>query len=172
MHALLHLPARGSLAKLLQVPVVAVPSSQSVTRRRPLALIQGSLSSRRVARQAPWLAGLHKAADGLLLALGGSMLGLTALTLHWQGQWTQSYQKLESAQVLEHRLQEATAVLEQHHLREARRPGALVPTSIQRLVYLPAPSARAPVEPSPQALLRQVNATMGSVNHRLVHPGY
>ncbi|MEA5400001.1 hypothetical protein VB734_08120 [Synechococcus sp. BA-124 BA4] len=124
--------------------MVAVPSPQPFFRRRSLELIQGSFSARRVVRQAPWLAGLHRASDGLLVALGLSMVGLTALTLHWQGQWTRSFELLESTQVLEHRLQESTAVLEQHHLAMARRPGLLVPTSLQRLIHLPSPSAGAP----------------------------
>ncbi|MCP9861684.1 hypothetical protein KBY77_00895 [Synechococcus sp. Cruz-7E5] len=123
--------------------MVAVPSPQPFFRRRSLELIQGSFSARRVVRQAPWLAGLHRASDGLLVALGLSMVGLTVLTLHWQGQWTSSFERLESTQVLEHRLQESTAVLEQHHLAMARRPGLLVPTSLQRLIHLPSPSARA-----------------------------
>jgi hypothetical protein len=139
---LLPLAPHGSLAKIRQLPVVAVPSPQPFFRRRSLELIQGSFSARRVVRQAPWLAGLHRASDGLLVALGLSMVGLTALTLHWQGQWTTSFEQLELTQVLEHRLQESTAVLEQHHLEMARRPGLLVPTSLQRLIHLPSPSAR------------------------------
>jgi hypothetical protein len=127
--------------------VVAAPSPQPFFRRRPLELIQGSFSARRVVRQSPWLAGLHRASDGLLVALGLSMVGLTALTLHWQGQWTRSFELLESTQVLEHRLQESTAVLEQHHLAMARRPGLLVPTSLQRLIHLPSPAAQAPKPP-------------------------
>ncbi len=139
---MLPLAPHGSLAKIRQLPVVAVPSPQPFFRRRSLELIQGSFSARRVVRQAPWLAGLHRASDGLLVALGLSMVGLTALTLHWQGQWTRSFEQLELTQVLEHRLQESTAVLEQHHLEMARRPGLLVPTSLQRLIHLPSPSAR------------------------------
>ncbi|HHG2222987.1 MULTISPECIES: hypothetical protein [unclassified Synechococcus] len=132
--------------------MVAVPSPQPFFRRRSLELIQGSFSARRVVRQSPWLAGLHRASDGLLVALGLSMVGLTALTLHWQGQWTRSFERLESTQVLEHRLQESTAVLEQHHLAMARRPGLLEPTSLQRLIHLPSPSSKTPESrPTPSA---------------------
>jgi hypothetical protein len=142
---LLPLAPHGSLAKIRQVPVVAVPSPQPFFKRRSLELIQGSFSARRVLRQSPWLAGLHRVSDGLLVAAGLSMVGLTALTLHWQGEWTRSFEQLESTQVLEHRLQESTAVLEQHHLTVARRPGLLVPTSLQSLIHLPSPSPQAPV---------------------------
>ena len=132
--------------------MVAVPSPQPFFRRRSLELIQGSFSARRVVRQSPWLAGLHRASDGLLVALGLSMVGLTALTLHWQGQWTRSFERLESTQVLEHRLQESTAVLEQHHLAMARHTGLLVPTSLQRLNHLPSYSSNSPSShPTPSA---------------------
>lgn len=125
----------------------------------PLKLIQGSLSPRRVERQAPWLSALHRVTDGTLAGLGCCMLALSALTLHWQGEWGQSFQRLEDAQVLTHRLQESGAVLEQHHLGVARRPGWLVPTSSERLIYLRAPGA-ATVPPAPPLLagiqLRQI----------------
>jgi len=108
--------------------------------RQPLQLIQGSLSARRMVRQAPWLAGLHRVADGALIGLGVSMLGLSALTLHWQNQWGNNYRGLEDTQNLEHRLQESAAVLEQHHLGAVRQPGWLVPTSSDQLVHLPPPA--------------------------------
>ncbi len=142
-------PPHGSLAKLLLGSVVAAPApspsrSARGQRQRPLALIQGSLSARKVERSAPWLASLHRVADGSLLGLGLAVVGLSALTLHWQSQWTRSYQNLESSQLLEHRLQESTAVLEQHHLGVAHKPGRLVPTSSEKLIYVPAPSAQPP----------------------------
>lgn len=113
-------------------------------RTRPLALIQGSLSSRQAARRSPLLAGLHRAADGTLAGLGLCMLALSGLTLHWQNHWGHSFQRLESAQVLEHRLQESAALLEQHYLSAVRKPGWLVPTSSEKLIYLPRPAAGTP----------------------------
>ena len=77
------------------------------------------------------------------------MLALSALTIYWQGHWGQSFQRLEDAQVLTHRLQESAAVLEQHHLGAVRKPGWLVPTSSEKLVYLPAPKAVAPLPTGP-----------------------
>jgi hypothetical protein len=112
-------------------------------QRRPLQVIQGSLSSRQAARRSPLLAGLHRAADGTLAGLGLCMLALSGLTLHWQNHWGQSFQQLESAQVLEHRLQESAAQLEQHYLGAVRKPGWLVPTSSEKLIYLPSPSPQA-----------------------------
>ena len=138
--------ARGSLAQFCRAPVVAAPlhQTQEGQRRstaRPLELIQGSLSSRQADRQSPLLGNLHRIADGSLVGLGVAVLGLSALTLHWQGRWTNSFQSLESAQRLEHRLQESSAVLEQHHLSMTRKPTLLEPTSSEKLVYVDPPAA-------------------------------
>ncbi|MEB3322727.1 MAG: hypothetical protein VKI81_07870 [Synechococcaceae cyanobacterium] len=109
--------------------------------RRSLRMIGSSLSSRRVERQAPLIAGVHRAATGALAGLGISMLGLSALTLHWQNRWASSYAELEATKTLEHRLQESSAVLEQHHLGAVRKPSQLVPTSSERLIHLPEPDS-------------------------------
>jgi len=122
-------------------------SQRRAQERRPLRMIQGSMSARRVERHAPLLAGMHRIATGALAGLGVSMLGLSALTLHWQNQWSRSYAQLEASKTLEHRMQESSALLEQHHLGAVRRPGNLVPTSSEKLIHLPQPgaSSRTPV---------------------------
>ncbi len=160
--------SRGSLEKLLFGSVVAAPApstsrSARGQRQRSLALIQGSLSARRVERAAPWLASLHRIADGSLLGLGLAVVGLSALTLHWQSQWTRSYQSLEASQLLEQRLQKSTAVLEQHHLRVAHNPGQLVPTNSENLIYLPS------VQKSPQS---QAAALLTSIQMAPIRSGY
>ena len=106
---------------------------------RSLQLIQGSLSGRKVERQSLLLASLHKVSSGALMGLGFSLVGLSALTLHWQNQWSKNFAELEATKVLEHRLHESAAVLEQHHIRTMGRPGELLPTSSENLVHLPAP---------------------------------
>jgi len=143
------------------MPVVAVPVRQTAERqrnpvRRPLQLIQGSLSARRIDRHSPWLAGLHRISDGTLAGLGLAVVGLSALTLHWQGQWTRNFQTLEAAQRLEHRLQESAAVLEQHHLAMTRKPALLQPTSSEKLIYVN-PPLRVDTGVSFSGLLAQVN---------------
>jgi hypothetical protein len=115
---------------------------------RPLQLIQGSLSAKRVERQSPLLASLHRVSTGALIGLGLSLVGLSALTLHWQNQWAKNYDQLEAAKVLEHRLHESAAVLEQHHIGAMRRPGALLPTSSENLIHLPEPKAATPSKSS------------------------
>lgn len=108
-----------------------------------MQLLEGALSARRVERQAPWLAGLHRLSTGALAGLGLTMLSLSALTLHWQNEWARSFQELEAARTLEHRMQESAAVLEQHHMSAVRRPGQLVPTSSENLIHLQEPAAAA-----------------------------
>jgi len=128
--------------------VVPNPSTRSPRRpsagpaRQSLRLIQGSFSRRRADRRAPWLGTLHRLADGTLAGLGVSLVALTGLSLHWQTRWADSFAQLQAAQTLEHRLQESSALLEQHHLGAARRTNVLVPTSSSRLIHLPAPDTQ------------------------------
>lgn len=131
-------------------------SGQSRRRARPsLQVIENSLSARRAERSSPWLAGLHRVSTGLLAGLGLTTLGLSALTLHWQNEWASSYGQLEASKSLEHRLQESSALLEQHHLGAVRRPGQLVPTSSEKLIHLPQPVVQRPS--TTQALLAQIH---------------
>ncbi len=121
-------------------------------QQRSLEVLQGTLSARRVERQAPWLAGLHRVADGTLLAVGLTGAVLAGLTLHWQARWSSDFRDLRAAQELEHRVTESIASLEQYHLQRARRPGLLVATRSRDLVFLPQPpapptSSRAPQPP-------------------------
>jgi hypothetical protein len=119
-----------------------MPRGRRRTReRRSLRIIQGSLSARKVQRQSPLLAGLHRIATGALAGLGISMLGLSALTFHWQNEWARSYAHLESSRMLEHRTEETSALLERHHLSTLRQPGQLVPTSSNQLIHLSQPGA-------------------------------
>ena len=143
------------------MPVVAVPVSQTAERqrnpvRRPLQLIQGSLSAGRIDRRSPFLAALHRVSDGTLAGMGLAVIGLSTLTLHWQGQWTQNFQKLEASQRLEHRLQESAALLEQHHLAMTRKPTLLQPTSSEKLIYINPPATKS-TGVNFSSLLAQVN---------------
>jgi hypothetical protein len=137
--------------------------ARGAVESKPLQLINGSLSGRAVERRAPWIAGLHRAADGTLAGLGICMLALSALTLHWQNQWGRSFHALEASQVLEHRMQESAALLEQHHLQAVRKPGWVVPTSSEKLIHLSAPQPR-PVE--------QAGVLLDSLRIRQIQAGY
>ena len=139
---------------------VATPQGQG---KRALQLLQGSLSGRKVERRSPLLAGFHRAADGTLAGLGLCMLTLSGLTLHWQTQWGRSYEQLEASQSLGQRMQESAAVLEQHHLGAVKRPGQLVPTNSENLIYLQS------VQKSPQS---QAAALLGSIQMAPIRSGY
>lgn len=121
---------------------------------KALELLQGSLSARRVERQSPLLAGLHRVSTGLLAGLGLSVVGLSGLSLHWQTVWARNYTQLQSSRVLEQKLQESAALLEQHHLGAVRRPGLLVPTNSNQLLHLERPS------PGPMAQPRSLLASL------------
>ena len=148
---------------MVAAPLQQTQEGQRRPTARPLELIQGSLSSRRADQRSPLLGNLHRIADGSLLGLGIAVLGLSGLTLHWQGQWTRNFQKLEAAQRLEHRLQESAAVLEQHHLTMTGKPTLLEPTSSEKLVYLDPPGASQP---------SGFRSFLAQVNPRVILPGY
>ena len=115
--------------------------------RQASAMLRESLSARPVERQSPLLAGMHRVTSGVLLGLGLSTLALGGLTVYWQNQWANSFKQLEASKSLEHRLQQSAAVLEQHHLGVASRPGLLVPTSSEQLIHLSAPGDTAALRP-------------------------
>ncbi len=103
-------------------------------------LIQGSMSPRKVARQAPFLAGLHRVVDGALI---GSIVAATAMsgfTLHWQNRWSVVFERLEITRSLLHRLTESTATLERYFINAASSPNSMVPTKVADLLYLSHPS--------------------------------
>jgi uncharacterized iron-regulated membrane protein len=139
------------------------PSPRQSQGKRALQLLQGSLSGRKVERRSPLLAGFHRAADGTLVGLGLCMLTLSGLTLHWQTQWGRNYEQLEASQALGQRMQESAAVLEQHHLGAVKRPGQLVPTNSENLIYLPS------VQKSPQS---QAAALLTSIQMAPIRSGY
>ena len=140
---MVHLRSARSGPLVASFSTAPLPQKQRQRQSRPLKLIQGSMSARKVERQSPWLAGLHRVATGALVGLGLSMLGLSALSVYWQNEWAHSFAKLEAAKMLEHRTQESSAVLEKHHLGAVRRPGHLVPTSSERLIHLTQPKIAA-----------------------------
>ena len=122
--------------------------------RKASAILRESLTARPVERQSPLLADLHRVTSGALLGLGLSTLALGGLTVYWQNQWASSFQRLEASKSLEHRLQQSAAVLEQHHLGVAGRPGLLVPTRSEQLIHLSAPGDSAVLRPGFLARLR------------------
>lgn len=150
-------------------PVVAslAPATRrsSLRQRRTasLQLLEGALSARKVERQAPWLADLHRLTTGALAGLGITVLGLSVLTLHWQNEWARSYTELDAAKTLERRLQESAALLEQHHLSAVRRPGQLVPIRSENLIHLSQP---------PQSRSQGIRPLLAGISLRQMPAGY
>lgn len=161
-HGLLAGAWGGSLAQRRSASLVAILSTESPrpepqgrpTPRRSLQLVQGSLSARRVERQSPLLASLHRISTGVLAGLGLTVVGLSGLALHWQNVFAANYAQLQASRTLEQKLQESAALLEQHHLAAVRRPGQLVPTSSEQLIHIERPGAAAP--PTPLSLLARL----------------
>jgi len=124
------------------------------TLRKASSILRESLTARPVERQSPLLAGLHRVTSGALLGMGLSTMALGGLTVYWQNQWASSFQRLEASKSLEHRLQQSAAVLEQHHLGVAGRPGLLVPTSSEQLIHMSLPQDSAVLRPGLLTSLR------------------
>ena len=102
----------------------------------PLHFIQGSFSPKKVARQYPLLAGMHRAADGALWGVLIAVLVMSALSLHWRHLWTLAYTELETTRDLTQKLKYSTAMLEQHLLKRASLPLSMVRTNAKKLHFV------------------------------------
>ena len=115
-------------------PVVPLARSSGLFR-----LIHGSFSSRKVARQYPVLAGLHRATDGALWGVLVAVLIMSALSLHSRHLWIVAYKQLETTRDLTQKLKSSTAMLEQHVLKRTSLPLSMVRTNAHQLHYLENP---------------------------------
>ncbi len=107
----------------------------------PFHLIQRSFSSRKVARQYPVLAGLHRAMDGALLGVLVAVIMMSSLSLHWRNLWTTSYRQLEDTRDLIQKLKYTTAMLEQHLLKTSSLPASMVRTNTkEHLLFIDNPN--------------------------------
>ncbi len=114
----------------------AAPTARSSGR---LHLIQGSFSTRKVARKFPMLGSFHRAVDGALIGVLMAVAMMSAFTLHWRYLWTNSFTKLENTRELSYKLTESTALLERHLLQRSSLPLSMVPTKADNLLYLDSP---------------------------------
>ncbi len=126
-----------------------------------LRLIHGSFSPRKVARQFPVLAGLHRATDGALLGVLVAVLVMSTLSLHWRHLWTVAYTQLETTRDLTHKLKYSTAMLEQHLLDRASLPLSMVRTNAEKLHYLENPVSLTGPHPSirDDSLLKRLDSS-------------
>ena len=120
-------------------PALSEPAISMARSSGPLRLIHRSFSPRKVARQFPLLAGVHRATDGALLGVLIAVLMMTALSLHWRHLWTVAYAQLETTRDLTQKLKYSTAMLEQHLLKRTSLPLSMVRTNAEKLHYLDNP---------------------------------
>ncbi len=142
------------------------PAGSRARKDSPLGVIQGSLSARKVARQSPVLAGLHRVADGSMVGVLLAVAVLSGLTLHWQHRWTMAFSRLEATRALVHRFTESTAMFERYLLRGTTLPNAMVPTKAANLLYLNRP-VTAKIVPSHES-----SALLGQLLDHPINHGY
>ena len=150
------------------IPVAAALEQRASTTA--FELIQGSLSSGRIARRSPLLGGLHRLMDGALLGLIAAVAVLAGLTLHWQHRWTVAFRLLEATRTQAHRLTESTAVMEQHLLQRSQQPNILVPTQVANLVHLDRPAFGS--QGSLQATASSPMASLQALGSQPIRAGY
>ena len=136
--------------------VVALPrgpegDSGEAARRSPSPLqqIKVGLSVGNRPHSIPWLAHLHKVADGVLLTSIGSAAILCALVLNLQIKWSGSYSELEEAQQLRQQLVEVTTALRASLRSRAQGSDGLSTTQSEDLMFMEPPPVRLPVNPFP-----------------------
>tara|TARA_Y100001968_G_C19451722_1_gene769141 strand:+ start:2447 stop:2929 length:483 start_codon:yes stop_codon:yes gene_type:complete len=107
--------------------------------KNPFSLIKGSINSKKVSRQFPLLAALHKATDGVLIGALCAVTTMSILTLHWQSLWTVSFSRLEETRKLNNKFSSSIAMLERYLLSEIIYPSSLVATKASDIIYLETP---------------------------------
>ena len=127
------------VAVVKQRPASTEPAVPRASSSGLFNLIHGSFSSRKVARQYPVLAGIHRATDGALCGVLIAVLIMTALSLHSRHLWIVAYRQLETTRDLTQKLKSSTAMLEQHLLKRASLPLSMVRTNAEQLHYLDDP---------------------------------
>ena len=138
-------------------------SDQPINTVDRLHLFQGSFSPKKIARQFPLVAGLHRATDGALIGVVIVVAMMSAFTLHWQYLWTTAFPRLEITRTLVHRLTDSTATLERHLLQSSNLPMPMVPTKAINLLYLDSPD-------STSALSRDHSFKWSSLNRLISLP--
>ena len=98
-----------------------------------------SISSKKLSRQFPLLAALHKVVDGALIGFLCTVIAMSAISLHAQHLWTLSFSRLEASRDLIHKLKESISILESHFLESKNLPDLMVETKTSDLVYLERP---------------------------------
>ena len=103
-------------------------------------LIRRSLINKRLSRDFPLLAALHRLTDGALLGFVVTVVAMSVISLHAQHLWTLSFTRLEASRNLIHKLKESISILESHFLDSKSLPSLMVETKTSNLIYLDKPN--------------------------------
>ena len=108
-------------------------------KKLPIGFANGFFSSKQVNRKFPIQAALHVVLDGALVGVLTIVAIMSAVALHSQYLWTNSFTKLEITRNLNLRILESTAILESYLLKNQKLSKSLVPTKAEDLIYVERP---------------------------------
>ena len=108
-------------------------------KKLPIGFFNGLFSSKQVYRKFPIQAALHVVLDGALVGVLIIVAIMSAVALHSQYLWTNSFTKLEIIRDLNLRILESTSILESYLLKNEKLSKSLVPTKAEDLVYVERP---------------------------------
>ena len=109
-------------------------------KKLPIGFANGFFSSKQVNRKFPIQAALHVVLDGALVGVLTIVAIMSAVALHSQYLWTNSFTKLEITRDLNLRILESTSILESYLLKNQKLSRSLVPTKAKDLVYVDRPT--------------------------------
>ena len=108
-------------------------------KKLPIGFANSFFSSKQVNRKFPIQAALHVVLDGALVGVLIIVAIMSAVALHSQYLWTNSFTKLEITRDLNLRILESTAILESYLLKNQKLSRHLVPTKAEDLIYVDRP---------------------------------
>ena len=108
-------------------------------KKLPIGVPNCFSSSKQVYRKFPIQAALHVVLDGALVGVLIIVAIMSAVALHSQYLWTNSFTKLEIIRDLNLRILESTSILESYLLKNEKLSKSLVPTKAEDLVYVERP---------------------------------
>ena len=109
-------------------------------KKLPIGFANSFFSSKQVNRKFPIQAALHVILDGALLGVLTIVAIMSAVALHSQYLWTNSFTKLEITRDLNLRILESTSILESYLLKNQKLSKSLVTTKAEDLIYVDRPS--------------------------------
>ena len=116
-----------------------IKAGQFQRKKLPIRFVNSFFSSKQVHRKFPIQAALHVVLDGGLVGVLIIVAIMSAVVLHSQYLWTNSFTKLEMIRDLNLRILESTSILESYLLKNQKLSKSLVPTKAEDLIYVERP---------------------------------